>query len=115
MRAVFLCLCLTGCGSQANHLGHPLSWPVALPVSAFDNAIYGARRARVSNLVAAEHRALVSQIRADGGATLSHAYDLARIPKETRPAVTAQLRDDVRLYDRDPEALVVALMVLGGA
>lgn len=113
MRALFCLVALGACGTEANHLGNPLLWPVTLPVSAVEEAVYGARRAEVSDYVADQYPALLADIRASGGPTLATAFDLARVPPETRAVVTARMAGDIALYEADPEALVVALMVSG--
>ncbi|WP_424970211.1 hypothetical protein [Dinoroseobacter sp. S76] len=113
MRVLFCLVALGACGTEANHLGNPLLWPVTLPVSAVEEAVYSARRAEVSSFVAANYPALLDEIRASGGTTLSEAFDLARVPAASRAEVTARFAEDIALYEADQEALVVALMVSG--
>ncbi|MEM1078309.1 MAG: hypothetical protein AAGI09_07250 [Pseudomonadota bacterium] len=111
---VLLCLVALGaCGTEANHLGNPLLWPVTLPVSAVEEAVYSARRAEVSGFVAEAYPTLLDEIRAAGGPTLSEAFDVAKVPAAARTEVTARFIQDVALFERDQEALVVALMVSG--
>ena len=104
---------LMGCTGEANHLGNPLLWPAWGVSSAVQNGIYGARRAEVSALVAANHPELIAQIANGGGPGLGAAMDAALIPAEARPALIASLQSDLPLHAADPETLVVALMVHG--
>lgn len=114
MRAGTLALlALAGCSTEANHLGNPLLLPVTGLATAAENAVYNARRREVSALVTSDFPAVTADLRAGGGPALAAAMDAARIPEESRPGVTALLQSDIALYASDPEALVVALMVLG--
>ncbi len=106
----------SGCaGQSASHLPHPLALPGAAIGTAIENGIYGARRRQVSDWVQTHHAKLIAQIRAGGGGHLQHAMDLARVPQQDRQALIHRLTSDLALYQSDPEALIVALMVHGGS
>jgi len=106
----FLVACSSG---EANHLGNPLLWPIGIVSNGLDNASYNAKRRKVEAHVAAHYPALMAQIKAGGGAQLSRGMDLAGVPDATRPTLRDRLRADIALFQNDPEALVVALMVHG--
>ena len=103
--------CSTG---EANHLGNPLLWPAMAVTNGIDNAFYDARRQKVEAHVAAHHPALMAEITAGGGVLLTTAMDLAKVAPARRPELVRVLQQDFALYQRDQEALVVALMVHGG-
>ena len=105
---------LAACSNEANHLGNPLLLPVSGIGTALENAAYNERRGRVEVIVKTNHAAILDDILAGGGPTLTDAMDAARIPAEDRPARIIQLRSDFGLYQTNPGALVVALMVYGG-
>lgn len=116
MRAAPLAMAalLAGCTGEANHLGNPLLWPITGAATAAENLAYQRRRGAVEVFVKTNHPALMAEIEAGGGPTLSQAMELAGIPEADRPARTIQLRADRALYADNPGALVVALMVYGG-
>ena len=104
---------LMGCSNEANHIGNPLLLPFNGFANAAENAVYNERRGRVEVFVKTNHPALLSNIAAGGGATLTEAMDIARIPADARPTRLIQLKSDLALYQSSPDALVVALMVYG--
>lgn len=69
------------------------------------------RRGEVEIFVKSNHPAIVRDIAAGGGATLTHAMDLAGIPVEDRPTRAIQLRSDIGAYRAAPGALVSVLML----
>ncbi len=91
--------------------------PLLLPGQAISNAVqnagYSRRRARVAAFVKVHHALLVQEITAGGGATLTQAMQLARVPVVEHSALIARLNADIALYRADSEALIVALMVHG--
>ena len=113
-RALLLTLALAACSTEANHLGNPLLLPVYGVTSAIGNAVYDSRRGTVELLVKTNHPALLDEITAGGGPTLTRAYDAAGVPDRDRAARTIQLQRDLGLYQSNPGALVIALMVYGG-
>ena len=115
MRPMLLTLpLLAACSGEANHLGNPLLLPVSGIGTAFENAAYNERRGRVEVIVKTNHPAILDEILAGGGPLLTEAMDTARIPAEDREARIIQLQSDFGLYQTNPGALVVALMVYGG-
>jgi len=110
---IFLAL-LAGCSNEANHLGNPFTAPISGFATAASNAIYSQRRGAVELFVKTNHPALIEQINAGGGVTLTEAMDTANIPVEDRPARIFQMQSDLGLYNANPGALVTALMVYGG-
>ena len=105
---------LAACSSEANHLGNPLLLPISGIGTAFENAAYNERRGKVELIVKTNHPAILDEIMAGGGPNLTNAMNVARIPAEDHPARIIQLQSDFGLYQTNPGALVVALMVYGG-
>lgn len=106
-------LALVGCSPDtASHVPNPLLLPGYALGNVVGNASYNARRARVKHYITANFDALLLDIKLGGGATLTQASDLARIPQGKRPALIAVLAQEPNL-SRDPEALSVTLMVHG--
>lgn len=104
---------LAACSGEANHLGNPLLLPISGIGTAFENQTYNERRGRVEVIVKTNYPAILDEIRAGDGPVLSEAMDAARIPAGDRPARITQLQGDLGLYNGNPGALVVALMVYG--
>lgn len=104
---------LCGCSNAANHLGNPVLWPAYGIASAVQNAAYNDRRRDVAAAVQSDFSQILADIRSGGGAAISAAMQTALIPLDDQPGRLAQLRTDWDLYEDDPEALVVALMVFG--
>ena len=114
MRPLLALLVLAACTTgAANHLNNPLLWPVMAVSSGVDNGIYDARRSKVAAHVAAHHPGIIAESPAGSGPLLSEAMDLARVPAARRGALLQALRQEIALYRRNQEALVVALMVHG--
>ncbi len=111
---LFLLPLLAGCSGEANHLGNPLLWPVTGLSTAAENAAYNARRGQVEVIVKTNFDQIIADIVAGGGDVLTQAMDTARIPDADRPARVLQMQRDLALYQGNPGALVVALMVYGG-
>ena len=106
---------LAGCGGpEATHLPrNPLMIPVLGIGAGLSNAAYDARRAQVSTHVEAHHGAILQDVARGHGEHLQKAADLARVPQSRRAELLNALRADPKLYEKDAEALVVALMVHG--
>jgi len=79
-----------------------------------ENAAYQQRRGAVEIIVKSEMNAVLSEIAAGGGPTLTRAFDTAGVPAQDRPARIIQLEGDRGLYEANPGALVTALMLYGG-
>lgn len=107
-------LVLTCCTSEANHLGSPLLLPINAIGTAIGNAAYGQTRGQVEVFVKTNHPALIADIRAGGGATLSEVFDIADVPQAVRAPHTLQLQSDLQLYETNLDALIVAIMVVSG-
>lgn len=107
-------LILTACGSEPNHLGNPLLWPFQVVSNAAQNAAYDQTRGAVEVFVNTNHPALIRDIRAGGGATLSQVFDIANVPAARRAPHIAQMQSDIGLYETNLDALVVAIMVVSG-
>ena len=105
--ALLLVLFLAACTGGANDPGGISAWP---------GALFGAPRSdgAVELVVKANHPALLQEIAAGGGPTLTRAMDTAGIPPQDRPARLIQLNADLGLYAANPGALVTALTVYGG-
>ncbi|WP_333712818.1 hypothetical protein [Yoonia sp.] len=72
------------------------------------------RRGAVEVYVKTNHPALVDEIDAGGGPTLTRAMDIAGIPLAERPTRQIQLRSDNAAYRASPGALVSVLMLYAG-
>lgn len=95
-------------------MGNPFTAPFSGLATAASNAVYSQRRGAVELFVKTNHPALINEINAGGGPTLTEAMNTANIPTEDRPARVLQLQSDLGLYNANPGALVTALMVYGG-
>jgi hypothetical protein len=69
------------------------------------------RRGAIEVYVKSNHPAIVGDIDAGGGATLTSAMDIAGIPLEDRPTRLIQLRSEAAAYRASPGALVSVLML----
>ncbi|MBU2993361.1 hypothetical protein Q4555_00790 [Octadecabacter sp. 1_MG-2023] len=108
---IFLIL-LSACSTEANHIGNPLLLPIHALGNAASNAAYGQRRGQVEVFVKTNHPALIADLQAGGGTTLSQAFDIANVPVSTRAPHTLQMQSDLALYSNNLDALVVAIMVV---
>ena len=113
MRTILIPLLLAACTREASHVPNPVLLPGHAVSSAVSNAAYGARRDRVKSHVETHHIPIIEEIKTGGGAHLSRAMDLARVPVARRRALILRLQADRALYQTDAEALTVALMVHG--
>lgn len=111
--ALFALLSVAACSNGPNHIGNPLLLPISGASTAVENGLYGHRRGKVEVFVKTNHTEILNDVLAGGGPTLSQAMDAARIPARDRPARILQLQSDFGLYQTNPGALVVALMVYG--
>jgi len=104
---------LAACSTDPARPGAP--WPglggLFSPVS--DPAAQ-TRRGALELLVKANHPALMADIVAGGGATLTRALDSAGVPAADRPARIIQLQSNAGLYQANPGALIAALAIYGG-
>lgn len=71
------------------------------------------RQSTIEVFVKSNHPALIAQIRAGGGQTLTEAMDRARVPQTDRATRIIQLQANLALYDASPGALVTALTTFG--
>lgn len=108
---VFL-MVLSACSNGANHIGNPVLLPIRALGAASSNAAYNQTRGQVEVFVKTNHPALIADLRAGGGATLTQAFDLARVPAQTRAPHTLQMQSDIALYASNLDATVVAIMVV---
>jgi hypothetical protein len=83
-----------------------------LPTSA-QQADYQMRQSTLEVFVKSNHPALITDIRAGGGQTLTEAMDRAGIPDTDRPTRILQMQGNIGLYEATPGALVSALSVYG--
>lgn len=116
MRQVFLFGLITvvsGCSNQANHVGNPLLLPISAIGNGIENAAYQQRRGQVEVIVKSNFPDILDEISIGSGDTLTSAMNAANIRGEERPARILQMQGDLMLYQNNPEALVVALMVYG--
>ena len=109
-----LFLALGACTTGANHLGNPILWPFQAAATGVQNLAYNERRGAVEVFVMTNHPPLIADLRAGGGATLTQAFDLARVPQGVRNEHTLRLQSDLPLYAANPGALVTAIMVVAG-
>ena len=109
---IFL-VALTACSNQANHLGNPLLLPITGIGTAIENAVYNERRGKVEIAVKSNWPDILKDIEAGGGPTLTKAMDAARIPEPDRATRILQMQGDLGIYNGNPEALVVGIMVYG--
>jgi len=110
---LFLAL-IAGCTGDANHLGNPFLLPVNGLGTAIGNAGYNQTRGQVEVFVKTNHPALIADLRAGGGPTLTEVFDIANAPVQARAPHTLQLQSNLQLYESNLDALVVAIMVVGG-
>ncbi len=113
-RALLSLTVLAACSGDANHIGNPLLLPITGLSTAAENATYNQRRGQVEVIVKSNFDQILQDIRNGGGPVLTEAMDTARIPDADRPARVLQMQRDLGLYQANPGALVVALMVYGG-
>lgn len=112
MRWPLITVLVLSAGSDApNHTGSPLLVPINAITSAAEYAVHNQRRGQVEIFVKSNFTAVISDIRAGGGPTLTEAMNIAGIPLNDRPARLVKLRSDIGLYDTAPGALVTALMI----
>ena len=103
---------MAACTGEANHIGNPLMLPINAIGAGFGNAVYAQTRGQVEIFVKTNHPALISDIRAGGGATLTEAFDIANVPQAVRGPHVGQLQSELALYSGNIEALIVAIMVV---
>ncbi len=71
------------------------------------------RQSSIEVFVKSNHPALIADIRAGGGQTLTEAMDRARIPQADRATRIIQLQGSLGVYESSPGALVAALSAYG--
>jgi len=102
--------------SGPNHLGNPLLLPIRAISSAVENSFYDSRRNKVERFVEANFSQIKAEVSHGGGATLSQAMDLAKVPEQRRPGLITELHSNPALYSsHDSEPMVVAMMVHGSS
>jgi len=113
MRTLTLCLILLGCtNGNANHIGNPLLLPVGALTTGIHNAGYNARRTRVKSYIIANHDLLRADVLAGTGPTLTNLMQIAKTPMGKQAALLTELRrGQTQYFAKDPEPLVVAVMV----
>ncbi len=110
---------LAGCQSGgANHIPPPWQYPGAAIGSAIENTAYKARRRKVERFTSDNYKEIVANIQNGGGAALTQALALARVPVSRHSEFRAAIMDDPNIYFSGPrtqniERLVVAFMVHG--
>lgn len=109
MKPALLTLMLVTACTEANHLGNPLTWPGQALQSTVSNAVYDARRAKVTAFVTAHQTAILTEAKAESGPTLIAVFDLAKTPQTHRAALTRELATNP-LYQTSKDALTIALM-----
>lgn len=75
---------------------------------------YAARRGAVELAVKGAWPAIMGEIAAGGGPSLTAALDAAGVPAQDRPTRIIQLQQEAATYAGNPGILVSALMVYGG-
>lgn len=74
---------------------------------------YRRRSSQIQGFVNTHHGTLIAELTAGGGATLTQAMSLARIPPADRSKRIAEMRRDIVVYRADPAALASALLIYG--
>lgn len=82
--------------------------------TAIGNAANGEQRGQVEVFVKTNHPALIADIRAGGGPTLTQAFDIIEVPTNIRAGNTIRLQSELALYSANLDALIAALMVMSG-
>jgi len=117
MRIILTVAVLTLGGCDMGHLGNPVMWPRMAVGNAVENTTYNTRRKKVSNHVNAHQLEILADIGVGGGASLTKAFDLARVSETNRPSVLRRMQSDIAMYRPNTaqarEHLVIALMVNG--
>jgi len=111
--AIVLPLLLAACSTDPGRPAAPFPVLGAL-FSPVNDPAARAERGALEVLVKANHPALMAQIIAGGGPTLTRALDAAGVPANDRPARIIQLQSNAGLYQASPSALIAALAVYGG-
>jgi hypothetical protein len=113
MRTLTLCLILLGCTNpNANHIGTPLLLPVGVLTTGIQNAGYNARRSRVKSYIIANREQLLADVIVGKGPTLTNLMQIAKTPQGKQAALLTELRrGQTQYFAKDPEPLVVAIMV----
>jgi len=117
MRIILAVMVLALSGCDMGHLGNPLMWPGMAVGNAVDNAGYNARRKRVSDHVNTHQLEILTDIGVGGGASLTKAFDLARVHETNRPAVLRTMKNEMSMYRPNTaearEQLVIVFMING--
>lgn len=77
------------------------------------NAVNTERRGAVELIVKTNHTALLAEIAAGGGPTLTRAMDAAGVPAGDRAARILQMQGDLPVYRSNLEALTTAFLLYG--
>ena len=113
MRNLLICFILLGCtNGEANHIGNPLLLPIGAVTTGIENAGYNARRNKVKSYVIANSGQLKQDVITGQGPTLAQLMTIARTPTGNQAALVTELRrGQTQYFGKDPEPLVVAIMV----
>lgn len=103
---------VAACTGEANHIGNRLLLPSSGVSTVLGNAGYNQTRGQIKVFVKTNHPALIDDIRAGGGSTLTEVFDIANIASNIRALHTLRLQSDLQLYENSLDALVVAIMVV---
>lgn len=118
MRVIGLGMILSLAACDMGHLGNPVMWPGMAVGSGIENASYNARRRQVRDHLALHYHEVMTDIRSGGGAAMTLAADLARVPPNARPELIRALKTDIAKFTPDTpaarERLLVWFMVRGG-
>lgn len=103
---------LTACGSEANHLGNPLTLPIHGATTAISNAAYQARRDRVSSYLSNNRSAIQAEAQGTPGTAFSGLMQVARIPETTRPLLHRDIAEIATVQGADwvERATVIAMV-----
>ena len=108
--SVAIVLAVGGCSVNPDAPSVPM-FPGA---GALSNLTNSEQRTAVEIYVKSNFSAVLADIRAGGGPTLTESYRLANVPETERGVRTLQLRGDIGLYENAPGALVNAILLYGG-
>ncbi len=111
--AIIICSFLAACTSNPDHIRSPFTAPIGGPGIAQERPADNQRRGAVEVIVKSNHGAILQDIVNGGGPVLTGAMDTAGIPDADRAARVLQMQRDFGLYQSNPGALVLALMVYG--
>lgn len=105
-----LAFSLIACSNNASHMPNVFQLPGAVVGSAIDNAVYNARRNKVTAFVKEHYSEIHQDVMAGGGQHLQQALLVAEIPETKHKQAIQQLISDQTLYFNPSEKVANQLM-----